>query len=100
MWGFLCIFAEGQIDRSPTGTGIGGRVALHYSRGEMNREDILINKSVIDTTMKAKIIEDTKIGEYDAVITEVSGTAHISGFNQLVLALEDPLPEGFRISGS
>lgn len=96
----ICIFAEGQIDRSPTGTGTGGRVALHYSKGEMNKEDILINNSVIDTTMKAKIIEDTKVGEYDAVITEVSGTAYISGFNQLVLDPEDPLPEGFRISGS
>ncbi|MBW4827722.1 MAG: proline racemase family protein [Clostridiaceae bacterium] len=96
----ICIFAEGQIDRSPTGTGTGGRVALHYSKGEMNKEDILINSSVIDTTMEAKIIEDTKVGEYDAVITEVSGTAYISGFNQLVLDPEDPLPEGFRISGS
>lgn len=96
----ICIFAEGQIDRSPTGTGTGGRVALHYSKDEMNKEDILINSSVIDTTMEAKIIEDTKVGEYDAVITEVSGTAYISGFNQLVLDPEDPLPEGFRISGS
>lgn len=96
----ICIFAEGQIDRSPTGTGTGGRVALHYSKGEMNKEDILINNSVIDTTMKAKIIEETKVGEYDAVITEVSGTAYISGFNQLVLDPEDPLPKGFRISGS
>lgn len=96
----ICIFAEGQIDRSPTGTGTGGRVALHYSKGEMKKGDILINNSVIDTTMEAKIIEDTKVGEYDAVITEVSGTAHIAGFNQLVLDPKDPLPEGFRISGS
>lgn len=96
----ICIFAEGQIDRSPTGTGTGGRVALHYGKGEMKKDDILINDSVIDTTMKAKIVDDTKVGEYDAVITEVSGTAHISGFNQLVLDPKDPLQEGFRISGS
>lgn len=66
----------------------------------MKKGDILINNSVIDTTMEAKIIEDTKVGEHDAVITEVSGTAHIAGFNQLVLDPKDPLPEGFRISGS
>lgn len=96
----VCIFADGQVDRSPTGTGTGGRVALHYHTGEMQRDDILINKSIIDTVMEGKIIEETKVGQYDAVITEVSGTAHIMGFTQLVLDPNDPLPEGFRIIGS
>lgn len=96
----ICIFAEGQIDRSPTGTGTGGRVAIHYAKGEMKKGDTLINKSVIDTVMRGTVVEDTKVGDFDAVITEVAGTAHISGFNQLVLDPEDPLPEGFRISGS
>lgn len=96
----ICIFAEGQIDRSPTGTGTGGRVALHYAKGEMNKDDILLNRSVINTEMKGKYVKDVKVGEFDAVVTEVSGTAHICGFNQLVLDPEDPLPEGFRVSGS
>lgn len=96
----VCIFADGQVDRSPTGTGTGGRVALHYHTGEMKKDDILVNNSIIDTVMEGKIIEETKVGEYDAVITEVSGTAHIMGFTQLVLDPEDPLPEGFRIIGS
>jgi len=96
----VCIFAKGQVDRSPTGTGTGGRVALHYSAGEMQKEDTLINYSIIDTPFEGRVMEETKAGEYDAVITEVSGTAHIMGFNQLVLDPEDPLPEGFRIIGS
>ncbi|WP_246637520.1 proline racemase family protein [Crassaminicella profunda] len=96
----VCIFAEGQIDRCPTGTGTGGRVALHYQKGEMQKGDILVNNSIIDTPFEAKIIEDTQVGEYKAVITEVSGTAHIMGFNQLVLDPKDPLPEGFRITGA
>lgn len=96
----ICIFAEGQIDRSPTGTGTGGRVALHVHQGIMKDSDILINKSIIDTPMYAKIIEHCKVGEYNAVVTEVSGTAYITGFNNLVLDPEDPLPEGFRIIGS
>jgi trans-L-3-hydroxyproline dehydratase len=96
----VCIFADGQVDRSPTGTGTGGRVALHYHTGEMKKDDILVNNSIIDTVMEGKIIEETKVGHYDAVLTEVSGTAHIMGFTQLVLDPEDPLPEGFRIIGS
>lgn len=96
----VCIFAEGQIDRSPTGTGTGGRVALHYFKGEMGDTDELVNDSIIDTTMIGRVISKTKVAEYDAVITEVSGTAHIMGFNQLVLDPKDPLPEGFRITGN
>ena len=96
----VCIFAEGQIDRSPTGSGTGGRVALHYGKGELRADQILVNDSIINTPMEGKVISETKVGDYDAVITEVSGTAHIMGFNQLVLDPKDPLPEGFRISGS
>lgn len=96
----ICIFAKGQVDRSPTSTGTGGRIALHYAFGEMKRKDILVNRSVIDTSFEGKIVKDTKVGGFDAVITEVSGTAHITGFNQLVLDPGDPLPEGFRIIGS
>ena len=96
----ICIFADGQIDRSPTGTGTGGRAALHVHKGLMKDDDILINKSVIYTPMEARIIEHVKVADFDAVITEVSGTASITGFNNLVLDPEDPLPEGFRIIGS
>lgn len=96
----VCIFADGQVDRSPTGTGTGGRVALHYFKGEMLEEDTLSNKSIIDTVMEGRIVEKTKVGEYDALVTEVSGTAYIMGFNQLVLDPKDPLNEGFRIIGS
>ncbi len=96
----VCIFAEGQVDRSPTGTGTGGRVALHYKSGEMKKEDILVNYSIIDTPFEGRVVEEAKVGDFDAVVTEVSGTAHITGFNQLVLDPEDPLPEGFRIIGS
>lgn len=96
----VCIFAEGQIDRSPTGTGTGGRVALHYAKGELSKEQVLVNDSIIDTPMEGRVVSETKVGKYPAVITEVSGTAHIMGFNNLVLDPKDPLPEGFRITGS
>ena len=96
----ICIFAEGQVDRSPTGTGTGGRLALHYFKDEMEKDDILINYSIIDTPFEGKIIKETKEGSFNAIITEVSGTAQITGFNQLVLDPRDPLSEGFKIIGS
>ena len=93
----VCIFAKGQVDRSPTGTGTGGRVALHYHKGEMMKNDTLRNLSIIDTLMCGKVLEEIEIAGYRGVITEVSGTAHIMGINKLLLDPEDPLPEGFRI---
>ncbi|MDQ7094476.1 proline racemase family protein [Desulfosporosinus sp. PR] len=96
----VCIFAEGQVDRSPTGTGTGGRVALHYHKGELRQEDTLVNYSIINTPFTGRLVQETMVGDYPAVVTEVAGTAQIMGFNQLVLDPKDPLPEGFRIIGS
>jgi trans-L-3-hydroxyproline dehydratase len=95
----VCIFAEGQIDRSPTGTGTGGRVALLVHKGLMQDDDLLINKSIIDTPFEGKVLEHVKEGEYPAILAEVGGTAYITGFNNLVLDPDDPLSEGFRICG-
>ena len=97
--GNVCIFAEGQIDRCPTGTGTGGRTALLVHKGIMRDDDLLINKSIIDTPFESRVLKHVMEGEYRAVLTEVSGTACITGFNNLVLDPDDPLPAGFRICG-
>ncbi|MGI6643494.1 MAG: proline racemase family protein [Bacillota bacterium] len=95
----ICIFAEGQIDRSPTGTGTGGRVALLHRKGIMKDDDQLENLSIIDTSMTGKILEHTQVAGIPALVPEVSGRAFITGFNQLVLDPEDPIPSGFRLIG-
>ena len=96
----VCIFAQGQIDRSPTGSGTGGRVALHYAKGELSHGQILVNESITGIPMEGKVISETTVGTYPAIVTEVSGIAHIMGFTNLVLDPKDPLPEGFRIIGN
>ena len=95
----LCIFADSQIDRSPTGTGTGGRVALLSHKGLFKKGMTLVNKSIINTVFEGRIASFTKVQNIPAVVTEVSGNANISGFNQLVLEPDDPLPEGFRLIG-
>ena len=96
----VCIFAEGQIDRCPTGTGTGGRAALLVQKGAMGDDDLLVNKSIIDTPFECRVLGHVLEGKYPAVLTEVSGTAYITGFNNLVLDPDDPLAEGFRICGN
>ena len=95
----LCIFADGQIDRSPTGTGTAGRVALMKAKGQLEAGMTLYNKSIIDTIFTGKVVEDTTVGSMKAIIPEIGGDAYIMGFGQMVLDEEDPLPEGFRVIG-
>jgi proline racemase len=95
----VTIFADAQIDRSPTGTGTSARVALLHKKGLLQKGDVLENKSIIDTVFEGRIQNVTHVEKFAAVIPEVSGTAQIMGFNQFVLEPGDPLPEGFRITG-
>lgn len=95
----VTIFADGQIDRSPTGTGTSARIPLLLNRGIMDETMELINYSVIDTVFTGTIESATQIGSISGVIPVISGNAQIMGFNRLVLEPGDPLPEGFRITG-
>ena len=96
----VCVFADAEVDRSPCGTGTSARVAQLFARGVLRKDQILENHSIIDTVFEGRVLEETVVAGRPAVIPEISGTAHIMGFNQLVLDPEDPLPEGFRILGS
>lgn len=93
----ICIFADGEVDRSPTGTASGGRTAQLYERGVLGKDDILINRGVLDSEFECRIVEETTVGEYPAVVPEIKGNAYITGFNQLVLDPRDPFPRGFRL---
>lgn len=92
-----CIFADREVDRSPTGSGTSGRVAQLYLRGEMGMDDVLINESVIGTIFTAKVVAQTRVGDFPAVIPEVSGTAHICGFCNWIIDDRDPLKNGFLV---
>jgi proline racemase len=91
----VCVFADREVDRSPTGTGTAGRVAQLYARGKLKLGEVMINESIIGTKFTGKVLEETKVGDFDAVIPEVSGRAFITGFNQWVVEEDDPVAEGF-----
>ena len=92
-----CVYGDRAVDRSPTGTGTAGRVAQLYLRGEMTAADTLVNESIIGTIFKGRVLCETKVGELDAVVTEVEGSAYICGFANWVIDDADPLKYGFRV---
>jgi trans-L-3-hydroxyproline dehydratase len=91
----VCIFADGEVDRCPTGTGVSARAALHFARNELALNEPFVVESILGTTFTGEVVETTRFGPYDAVVPQVTGQAHITGQNELLIDPQDPLQNGF-----
>ena len=91
----VCIFAEGEVDRSATGSGVSARAALHYAKGELKMNESITIESILGSTMEVKVTESTTYGPHKAVIPEVTGRAWLTGRNEFWFDPVDPLREGF-----
>ncbi len=91
------LFGDVGIDRSPCGTGTSAKVACLYAKGKLSLQEEFIHESITGSAFKARAIEETRVGDYRAVIPEVTGSAHIMGFNQIFIDPDDPLKHGFLL---
>jgi proline racemase len=91
----VCIFADGEVDRCPTGTGVSARLALYRARGEIDPGETIVVESIIGSRFTGRIVEETTFGPYPAVIPEIGGTAHITGRHEFLIDPDDPLRDGF-----
>ncbi len=91
----VCIFAEGEVDRSPTGTGVSGRLAIHHARGELAQDETIVVESILGTEFEGRVAAQTQVGALSAIIPEISGTAHITGRHEFLVDPDDPLGRGF-----
>jgi trans-L-3-hydroxyproline dehydratase len=90
----VCIFADGEVDRSATGSGVSARAALHYAKGEIRKDEKITIESIIGSTMDVEVKDVLQYGPFDAVIPEVSGSAYFTGRNEFWFDPEDPLRNG------
>ncbi|HUT13003.1 MAG TPA: proline racemase family protein, partial [Thermoguttaceae bacterium] len=93
----VCIFAEGEVDRSPTGTGVSARCAIHRARGEIALGEPLTVESILGTRFTVKALRTTTCGRLPAVVPEVHGQAHLTGRCEWWFDPDDPLRDGFVI---
>ncbi|MBS3768359.1 MAG: proline racemase family protein [Candidatus Cloacimonetes bacterium] len=93
----VVVIPPGSIDRSPCGTGTSSRLATFYAKGELSTNQTLTFESIINTCFKGRVLEETKVGSYKAVIPEITGSAYVTGLNQWVIDPEDPIPEGYLL---
>ena len=93
----VTVFADGEVDRSPCGSGTSARLALLDQRGELARGATLMHESVIGGRFATRVVGDARVGDYPAVMTEIEGSAHLTGYHQFVLEADDPIGLGFLI---
>ena len=93
----VCVFADGQVDRSPTGSGVTARLALQRFRDDAAVGDVREFESVLGSLMTGAIVADTDVAGRPAVTVEVSGESHFTGTATFAVEEGDPLPEGFRL---
>jgi len=93
----VCVFAEGEVDRSPTGTGVSARAAIHYARGEIALGEPITIESILGTRFTVQALRTASCGDRPAVVPQVQGQAHLTGRSQWLLDPQDPLRHGFII---
>lgn len=93
----VTVFADGEVDRSPCGSGTSARLALLERAGELERGAELVHESVIGTTFLARVVGDATVAGRPAVVTEVEGSAARTGTHEFVLESRDTLGEGFLL---
>ena len=93
----VCVFAEGEVDRCPTGTGVSGRLAIHNARGQVACGEAIVIESILGTTFRCQVLGETTVEGLSAVVPEVTGRAWITGRHEFLVAPDDPLRDGFLL---
>lgn len=91
----VCVFAEGEVDRCPTGSGVAGRMAIHRARKEIDYGESMVIESITGSLFRGSIVGETAYGPFKAVIPQVEGTAYITGMHTFYIDPDDPMKDGF-----
>lgn len=94
----VCVFADGELDRCATGSGVSGRAAIHFTKGELALKETITIESIVESTLTVSLKKVVEYGAYkQAVIPLVTGDAYFTGHQQFWIDSEDPLKDGFFI---
>jgi proline racemase len=91
----VTVFADGEVDRSPCGSGTSARLALLADDGTLGDSEVLVHDSIVGTQFLGRVLERTTAEGRSAVVPEVRGTAHATGEHVFVHDDDDPVATGF-----
>lgn len=93
----VTIFADAEVDRSPCGTGTAAVMAVVDAMGLLAGDRPFVHESLIGTQFTGRVASRTAVGEYQAIVPEISGSAWVTGEHTFLIDDRDPLKDGFRI---
>ena len=93
----VTIFADAEVDRSPCGTGTCAVMAVLDAMNLLPDGRPFVHESLIGTLFRGRVVARTKVGDCDAIVPEIEGSAWTTGEHTFLIDDEDPLREGFRI---
>jgi len=93
----VTVFADGEVDRSPCGSGTSARLAILHARGELATGEVLRHGGIVGTEFTGRVVEEVEVAGRPAVVTEIGGQAHLTGRHEFVLEPGDPLGTGFLL---
>jgi trans-L-3-hydroxyproline dehydratase len=95
----ICVFANAEVDRSPTGTGVSARLALHHAKGQLAAGEEIVVESILGrhSAFSGRVVGAAQMGAYAAVVPEVGGKAYITGRHEFVVDPRDALGQGFLL---
>jgi proline racemase len=93
----VTVFADGEVDRSPCGSGTSARLALLDRSGQLARGEELRHLSIVGTEFRGRVVGETEVAGLPAVVTEVDGSAYRTGEHVFTVDPDDPLADGFLL---
>jgi len=93
----VTVFADAEVDRSPCGTGTAAVMAVVDAMGLLSGHKPFVHESLIGTRFTGRVSARTVVGEREAIVPEIEGSAWITGEHTFLVDDDDPLKEGFRL---
>ena len=91
------VFSPGDVDRSACGTGTCAKMAELHAKGQLGLNQDFVHESIMGSIFTGRLIEETTVGPYPAVVPTIRGSAHVTAIHQFVLDPDDPFPAGFYL---
>ncbi|WP_353643861.1 proline racemase family protein [Mesorhizobium sp. WSM2239] len=93
----VCVFADAEVDRSPTGSGVTARLAAMYAEGQIAIGETRVFESIVGSQFTGTVARTANAGQHDAIIARVGGQAFYSGKAEFIVEDDDTLGRGFLI---
>jgi proline racemase len=91
----VAVFADGEVDRSPCGSGTSARLAVLDAEGRLPAGTVLRHESIVGSAFTGTVLDRLDVGGRAAVVPQVTGTAHRTGEHLFSIDPHDPLVPGF-----